>query len=205
MTSSPKFYAGIGSRSTPDDILHLMRVIAHRLALEGWCLRSGGAAGADSAFAHGAVMSGAPAQIMLADERGKAGCPGMPFVLGERPGPVQDACRLLTLEHHPMPRALGPLALKLMDRNAMQVLGPNLDKPSSFVVCWTPDGAIAETSRATGGTGQAIRIAARSGIPVFNLAREDHLDRLRAFANPDRCDHPLGGHPECELCGAVVA
>lgn len=51
--------------------------------------------------------------------------------------------------------------------------------PVGWVLCWTPDGAAEgiETSRATGGTGQAIRLASAHGIPVYNLAREDH----RAF------------------------
>jgi hypothetical protein len=35
-----KPYAGIGSRSTPNDILELMKEIAFRLAREGWTLRS---------------------------------------------------------------------------------------------------------------------------------------------------------------------
>ena len=46
------------------------------------------------------------------------------------------------------------------------MLGDDLDQPVSFVVCWTPGGEV------TGGTGQALRIAAdpQYNIPVFNLA-----------------------------------
>lgn len=45
------------------------------------------------------------------------------------------------------------------------MLGPKLDSPVNFVVCWTSDG------KASGGTGQALRIAADPAyaIPVFNL------------------------------------
>src|SRR3546814_20907740 len=46
-----------------------------------------------------------------------------------------------------------------------QVLGPELDKPARFVMPWTVDGG------ATGGTGQAIRIANSLNIPVLNLQR----------------------------------
>ena len=55
-----------------------------------------------------------------------------------------------------------------------QVLGSSLDSPAEFVLCWTADG------EASGGTGQALRIAASHGVPVFNLQREReraHVER----------------------------
>src|SRR3546814_13024461 len=52
-----------------------------------------------------------------------------------------------------------------LTRNMGQVLGPELDKPARFVMPWTVDGG------ATGGTGQAIRIANSLNIPVLNLQR----------------------------------
>ena len=47
-------YAGIGSRATPESILADMTTIAGWLARTGWHLASGGADGADTAFAGGA-------------------------------------------------------------------------------------------------------------------------------------------------------
>ena len=47
-------YAGIGSRATPRDVLETMTAMAAWLARRGWHLHTGGAAGADSAFAAGA-------------------------------------------------------------------------------------------------------------------------------------------------------
>ena len=47
-------YAGIGARNTPPSVLTAMTVMAGWLARQGWRLNSGGAAGADSAFAEGA-------------------------------------------------------------------------------------------------------------------------------------------------------
>ena len=46
-------YAGIGARSTPKPVLADMTAIAAWLARAGWHLASGGAAGADAAFAAG--------------------------------------------------------------------------------------------------------------------------------------------------------
>ena len=47
-------YAGIGARATPASVLADMTVMAGWLARTGWHLSSGGADGADSAFAGGA-------------------------------------------------------------------------------------------------------------------------------------------------------
>ena len=47
-------YAGIWARATPAAVLADMTVMAAWLARTGWCLSSGGADGADSAFAAGA-------------------------------------------------------------------------------------------------------------------------------------------------------
>ena len=48
-----KFYAGIGSRETPVNILYMMKKLARALGKSDWTLRSGGAKGADSAFYSG--------------------------------------------------------------------------------------------------------------------------------------------------------
>ena len=83
--------------------------------------------------------------------------------------------------HHPAWERLGRGARSLHARNCHQILGRDLDDPVSFVVCWTPDGATTHPGPSTGGTGQALRIAAAHDIPVFNLARADHLARVRAY------------------------
>ena len=48
-----KYYAGVGSRSTPMHIQKLFEEIAATLAQNGYVLRSGGAEGADVAFERG--------------------------------------------------------------------------------------------------------------------------------------------------------
>ena len=154
-----RFYAGIGSRQTPGEVLGLMTRFASVMRDEGWTLRSGGAQGADSAFERGA---GGAAEVFTAEDD----IPALAFAM------AQDA--------HPAWHACSEYARRLHARNVMQVLGADLTSPSKFVLCWTPDGAQrgSETSRHTGGTGQAIRIAERAGVPVFNLARVDVWNRI---------------------------
>jgi predicted Rossmann fold nucleotide-binding protein DprA/Smf involved in DNA uptake len=47
------YYAGIGSRETPDSVLENMKILATYLAKKGLVLRSGAASGAGSAFEEG--------------------------------------------------------------------------------------------------------------------------------------------------------
>ena len=62
-----------------------------------------------------------------------------------------------------------------MVRNIHQVLGPEpgSSPPADVVLCWTPNGA------GGGGTGLAVRLARRHGIPVVDLGTEDRRE-LRA-------------------------
>ena len=154
-------YVGIGSRSTPEPIQQLMTAIACSLAKRGYTLRSGGARGADLAFEFGCANKGTK-EIFTKED-------------------VTLEAKTLALKYHPAPYALTPSALALHARNGFQILGPNLNDPSGFVVCWTPDGTESVTTIKTGGTGQAIRIAYDLGIPIFNLQRKDAMRRLKAF------------------------
>lgn len=166
------YYAGIGSRRTPSDILDLMERLATRLASAGWRLRSGHAEGADQAFERGAAGH---ADLFLP-------WPGF----NHRPKPVGRVHSTPTAsvydiarDHHPAWGRLRDPVRAMMARNVHQVLGWPGEPPSVFVVCWTPDGATTaqEATQRTGGTGQAIRLADHHGIPVLNLARQAHRAR----------------------------
>lgn len=163
------YYTGVGSRSTPPEMLGLMTRIAASLEKRGYILRSGGAGGADTAFA-----SGCSAREIYLPWSGFNGVEGIVL-------PMPKEAAALASKLHPNWANLSQGAQKLMSRNSHQVLGTDLKTPSEFVVCWTSDGAETgpETGRATGGTGLAIRLAHQNNVPVFNLGREGALGRLR--------------------------
>lgn len=167
-----KYYAGIGSRDTPRDILKLMTRIAYYLQTKEYVLRSGGAYGSDTAFASGCKNK----EIFVPWHDYN----NLPLVY-----PISELAFTLASELHPSWSILSHGARALMARNCMQILGPNLDNKSQFVICWTKDGCIHESERTskTGGTGQAISLASRNGIPVFNLARKEHFDRFNFLKN----------------------
>lgn len=153
-TSTGTYYAGIGSRNTPEPICQIMRRIALVLGQRGWTLRSGHAEGADQAFEAGAVDNGFPAEIFFA-----------------RDGMTASShwCQQLVTKFHPAPHRLGSYARALMARNGMQLFGQSGDVPVEFIVCWTPGG------KTTGGTGQALRIAHAYDITVHNLGNPQTL------------------------------
>ena len=163
-----KTYAGIGSRRTPERVLAHMAKIAARLSELGWSLNSGGADGADLAFAYGAGEK----TVFLP-------WPGFNGQMGTVA--ADPAAMAIAEQFHPAWERLSAGARKLMARNVHQILGVDLQTPVKFVICWTPDGAETRTTIQTGGTGQAIRVAIAHGIPVFNLANADALERLKSI------------------------
>ena len=150
-------YAGIGARATPATVLADMETIAGWLARTGWHLSSGGADGADSAFATGAPAGQRTVWLPWRGYNGHraADC----RVLSAA---AMAACIEIAAPLHPAWDRCSPAVRKLHARNAA-VLGLTLDRPVDAVVCWTAGG------RHEGGTGMGIRIAQARGIPVLNL------------------------------------
>lgn len=155
------FYAGIGSRRTPENVLVIMEMAARRLARLGYILRSGAAPGADAAFELGA---GSLAEIFLP----WPGFNGHSSPLN-RPDPraLEMASRF-----HPAWSRVSRSGRLLHARNCYQILGRSLEDPVRFVLCWH-DGS--------GGTMQTVRIAQSRSIPIFNLRDPATRARLEAF------------------------
>lgn len=163
-------YAGIGSRKTPKDVLRVMDLFAMAVGPHT-ILRTGGAEGADEHFEFGATLGYGEIELYVPWE----GFRGRDW--GTLP--TQAAFEVAEF-YHPAWHALGSGARRLQARNSHQILGPLLDDPSGLVVCWTPDASEGLTSRRTGGTGQALRIAFDYGIEIKNLANPDHLADIEA-------------------------
>lgn len=167
------FYAGIGSRKTPNEICKIMEDLAEVLAQKGYILRSGGADGADLAFENGCKRANGKMEIYL---------PWKGFNKNSsKLYTVSQAARDYTSKFHPGWIHLETPVQNMMGRNAYQVLGEDLKTPGGFVVCWTPDGCISPQTRkkTTGGTGQAISIAFENKIPVYNLSIPEHLNKIK--------------------------
>lgn len=156
------YYAGIGSRETPDPICMKMTKFASCAEMRGMILRSGGADGADLAFEKG-VSDPKNKHIFLPWQ----GFNGSDSLLYQFPSAkYYNEAYDIAAEFHPKWKSLSRGVKQLHVRNVCQILGNKLDAPSKFVVCWTPEG------KGGGGTGQAIRIARSYKIPVFDYGVE---------------------------------
>ena len=151
-------YAGIGSRATPRPVLADMTKMAAWLARTGWHLASGGAHGADTAFAAGAPAGQRTLYLPWPGYNGHAG----PDCRALSRSALAD-CMDVAASLHPAWRRCSSGARMLHARNVLILLGAGLDHPVDAVVAFTRDGAV------TGGTGMGLRIAAEFGIPVMNL------------------------------------
>lgn len=172
-------YVGVGSRELTKEGRLVLYDVAMALSDEGYSLSTGDATqGCDDAFW----------EMALPGHRVRYGPFGKTKYLPEtrvipNDSVIYDRANSIAGVCHPTYRWLPDWMKELHLRNVFQVLGGNLDSPREFLVCWTPDGAetTKETSKKTGGTGTAIRVANMFGVPVFNLKRDDAVIRLQAY------------------------
>lgn len=169
-SSQHKFYAGIGSRKTPQRVGEIIRELAIELDRQGYTLRSGGADGADTFFEESSTRM----EIFLPwkgfNKRPTSWGPIDGAVYFQ--GPSRDAIELArcSIEGYEK-RTMNPKML--LARNMHQILGEDLKAPVDFVICWTPGGKV------MGGTGHAIKLARLRDIPVYNLARPSDVASIR--------------------------
>jgi hypothetical protein len=154
-----KYYAGIGSRETPVEVLKVMKNTATILMNKGYTLRSGGAHGADSFFESGCWRKDMKEIFDLSSE-----IPGWAYEEANK--------HLLFGSIDSMYRT----TQKLLARNMMIMLGANGKTPVDFVVCWTKTMNIYD--KKVGGTGYGLRLAKERNIPIYNLACESTLNKF---------------------------
>ena len=151
------FYAGIGARKTPKEVLAKMELAAMNLAVAHVVLRSGHAAGADAAFERGCDSVNGWKEIFYVNRE------------------LQNSWLHVAEEYHPNWNACSDYAKRLHARNTPIILGADLMHPVQFVLCWTPGGKV------TGGTGQALRITEAYRVPVFNMYYGNAIDELERY------------------------
>jgi hypothetical protein len=167
------YYAGIGSRETPIEILNIFEKIGFYLGQKSFILRSGHAEGADTYFENGCDKANGKKEIYLPWKNFEGSNSNLIVEYGE--------AFKIAEKFHPYWHNLKDGAKKLQARNSHQVLGKDLNTPSKFIICWTKNG------KDVGGTAQALRIARHYEIPIFNAGGYKDLfifgSKLREFIN----------------------
>lgn len=183
-----KWFAGIGSREIPHDISVRMYNACTQLYEKGYGVRSGGAEGSDTVceiayndfkdplgykqiFVVNSLYSGNYLYIRSYPNGGVRLISHGKIGLNQYSLEKIDRLRNFAKIYHPAWHRLSKYAQDLHTRNSCQIMGEDLDDPVDFVLCYTKDG------KATGGTGQAIRIAEAHNIPVYNL----YYDNIEKF------------------------
>lgn len=173
------YYTGIGSRETPNNIVKTMRQLAMHLAFTGYKLRSGKADGADYAFQKGLEIVEKSTEFQCEAE---IYIPWKKFndkynskwdvVLGSIGN--ENTAEEIVSEIHPAWEKLSQGAKKLHTRNVYQVLGKDLDNPSSLLI------AYAEPTKngVKGGTNTAWQLAIEKDIPCFNLWNKGEINKI---------------------------
>lgn len=166
-------YAGIGSRQITEDERQCIDAWAKWLKREyNYVVVSGNADGADIAFQ---TAANSQCYIMLpwnrfnADHYDPAGSMGH-WVLGDERRGNQYVDSL-----HPAPRGLSRGGRACMARNFYQVAGHGECPQVDFVLCCANENGPGDV---WGGTGHAVRVATKLGIPYFNIRTAGWNDRL---------------------------
>lgn len=185
-----KWYTGVGSRETPQDIQDVMTRLALKLAGEGYCLRSGAAQGADRAFELGWLEwysrqtpwpdgDNVRAEIYVPwdgfEGHDRDGLFGATLVPSDIHIEVERQAAKIAEEVHPAWGNCSQGARKMHTRNVFQVLGRHLNQPSTMLVCWAK---ITKGGNISGGTATAWNLAQKHGVPCFNLADPEHYGRI---------------------------
>ena len=170
------YYAGVGSRETPEHILNIIHHIGAYLATQGWILRSGAAKRADASFEEGALHVEGETEIYLPwKSYNHHGSDLHPAAY-----PFSEKEKQFSAKFHPAWKKCSPTVRLLHQRNTRIMLGleavhGEMVQASKFVICWTPQGLL------KGGTAQALRIATAMNIPIINFGSATTAQELEAL------------------------
>jgi len=170
-----KYYAGIGSRTTPKDALLGFQSLGEELAKAGWILRSGNCDGADKAFQHGANSfepkeGQTTIQVFLPYE-GYGGYDAIKDGHNYIMPPSTPEAYQIAEKYHPAWHRCNEGARRFHARNVEIILGHDLETEVEFVVCWCWD-------ENKGGTSMGIRIADSMYLPVYNFCKPDDVEKF---------------------------
>lgn len=173
---------GIGSRDTPEAVENDIITICEK---NDFLLRSGGARGADLFFENASKNKNK--EIFLIKPRLY---PKSSDIIVKDVEIVNKANYIASNLHPNWPALIkkGQSSVDLMTRNVFQILGKDLKTPTDIVIFWSVNvnkkeiAKLDENNRiitVPGGTGLAVSLAYKLGIPVLHLGIEEHLNLLK--------------------------
>ena len=198
-----KYCTLVGSRETPDLVVDYMFRTGRAMCDLGYRGRSGAAPGADTAFWKGAQASKRydevgfdnflPNSWMFNNEK-------FGFIKPDPANRIYDASTFddnyeqaqeYAFKARGSFEGLKQGGIQLHTRNAYQVLGRGLNRPSRGLICWAIP--VGRQGKVKGGTNTAVQIALSEGVEVINLYHDHALRRIEAFLlkhQTENCSDP---------------
>jgi len=183
-----KYYTLVGSRETPDYSYDCLTAMAWQLANKGWIGRSGGADGADTALEDGVTWIGKgiirDIEVYLPWEgfNGRSSS-DKGYINASKLKNFPQAMSIAE-QTHPAWDKCSRGARALHSRNVYQVLGMDLNTPSTFLLCW----AIPTKTGVKGGTNTAVQLAKKHGAEVINIygmSFEEALESISKYIDKE--------------------
>ena len=175
------YYAGIGSRKTPQACLDFMTKVGRVCTKKDLILRSGGAKGADLAFERGCDLECGQKEIWTPKDQN----------IVENEWAIEKAKAVCW--EYPLHK-MKPYTRSLIIRNMYQIFGDDKEslKPVKFVVFYCKGDPLMQ-GKLSGGTRYAVRAAHNYNIPHFNLrTHQVHFaEFLKAYPEPFKFDNPF--------------
>lgn len=178
-------YAAVGSREAPADICKIIYRLGKILCDKGWHGMSGEAPGCDYFFHAGAKTSkhykhvGFTAIIPWQGFESQGGLrvyarPGNNIITLAQTGWERRAY-WIGIGARGTDAGLGRGGIALHSRNALQVLGENMQTKVRMLICYAKP--VGKTGKVKGGTNTAVVLAIHYKIPIINLAIPEGLTR----------------------------
>lgn len=170
LTKTPEFkgwFAGVGSRDTPEEVCRVMRRLAVVLYAQGYGLSSGDARGADRAFWEGAILSPfyrkIGARIYLSDQcvRGRKADPEN-FFFNAQEFHTFEKAKALAFEARGSFNGLDEWGINLHSRNVMQIYGGGLQDKVEYLIYWAIP--VGKSEKVRGGTNTALQLAKKAEV-----------------------------------------
>lgn len=188
---SGRYYVLIGALHAPLPTLKLAERAAARLAQRGYALRTDGLTDLARAAAHGALAAGGRVQLILPSRRHETALdddlrrhPNVSIFTAQDHTTARKTTHLHSgLIQDPLTQRLQPHLERFAQRTRALLHGVEGKDHACFALIWSQDGIERGSDAAHRNDSLALFVkqAEADGLPVFNLARHDALQRLAHF------------------------
>lgn len=166
-----KPFAFVSNPDMPESIKETLEMIAIKLSEQEYTVRLGGNKGLEEIFEHKV-------------KRVELQLPWKGFNEKESKFTfTSENAKEISKAYSPVYDKLPDAVKVFLGRNVRLLLGKDLKSPAMFLIVWTADGCESARDRTfrTGNAGHVIAMASAMRIPIFNISKQDSINRLLKY------------------------